>query len=81
MEHFFLQIQVKTKKKGSSPKMEQFFSPNSSGHLRSDVQQTQIVGGNANRDHTQLIGGDTAKLLGGYIPPIPPGFGIPANCL
>ena len=25
-------------------------------------------------DHSQTIGGDTAKLLGGYIPP---GFGTP----
>ena len=28
MEHFFPQIQVKTKKKKSSPKIEHFFSPN-----------------------------------------------------
>ena len=28
--------------------------------------------GDADVDHSQTIGGDTAKLLGGYIPP---GFG------
>ena len=56
--------------------MEHFFSPNSSGHLRSDAHQNQIIGGDANVDHTQTIGGDTVKLLGGYIPP-PPGFGTP----
>ena len=34
--------------------------------------------GDADVDHTQTIGGDTVKLLGGYIPPSPPGFGTPA---
>ena len=48
--------------------MEHFFSPNSSGHLRSDAHQSQIIEGDADVDHTQTIGGDTAKLLGGYIP-------------
>ena len=57
--------------------MEHFFSPNSGGDLRSDAQQSQIIGGNADVDHTQIIGGDTVKLLGGYIPPSPPGFGTP----
>ena len=61
---FFLKIQVKTKKKRSLPKMEHIFLPNSSEHLRSDAHQSQT------------IGGDTAKLLGGYIPP---GFGTPVH--
>ena len=51
--------------------MEHFFSPNSGADLRSDAHQSQIIGGNADVDHTQIIGGDTAKLLGGYIPPSP----------
>ena len=34
--------------------------------------------GDADVDHTLNIGGDTIKLLGGYIPPSLPGFGIPA---
>ena len=80
-EHFFSpnsgEDQKKNKKqKRSSPKMEHFFPPNSSGHLRSDVHQSQIIGGDANVDHTQTIGGDTVKLLGGYIPP-PSGFRHP----
>ena len=58
--------------------MEQFFSPNSSGHLRSDAHQSQIIGGNADVRHTQTIGGDTTKLLGSYILP---GFGTPAPAL
>ena len=75
----------KDQKKRSSPKVEQFFPPNSSRHLRSDAHQSQIIGGDADVDHTQTIGGDTAKLLGGYIPH-PPGFRHPcrkfsARCL
>ena len=49
--------------------MEHFFSPNSGGDLRSDAHQSQIIGGYADVDHTQIIGGDTIKLLWGYIPP------------
>ena len=52
--------------------MEHFFSPNSSGNLHSDAQGSQIVGGDADEDHTQIIGGDTVKLLGVYIPPFSP---------
>ena len=48
--------------------MEHFFSPNSGGDLRSDAHQSQIIGGYADVDHTQIIGGDTVKLLWGYIP-------------
>ena len=69
IEHFFPQIQVKTKKKMFT-KNETLFSPNSSGDLRLDVHQSQIIGGDADEDHTQIIGGDTVKLLGGYIPPV-----------
>ena len=43
--------------------MEYFFFPNSSGHLRSDAHQSQIIEGDADVDHTQTIGGDTVKLL------------------
>ena len=47
-----------------------FFPPNSSGHLRSDAHQSQIIGEDADVHHTILkYWGDTAKLLGGYIPP------------
>ena len=57
--------------------MQHFFSPNSSGDLRSDAHQSQIIGGDADEDHTQIIDGDTVKLLGGIYPPIPPGFRHP----
>ena len=57
-------------KKRSSPEMEHFFSPKSSTDLRSDAPQSQIFGGDAVEDHTQIVGGDKIKLLGGiYIPP------------
>ena len=73
MEHFFPQIQEKTQKKRSSPKMETFFSPNSNRHLRSDAHQSQIVGGDADVDDTQTIGGIKSNYWGIY----PPGFRHP----
>ena len=33
------------------------FSPNSIGDLRSDANQSQIIRGDADVDHTQIIGG------------------------
>ena len=68
------------KKKGLHLKWNTF-SPNSlSGHLRSDAHQSQIIGGDADVHHRllKLLGCVyTAKLLGGYITPSPPGFGTP----
>ena len=68
--NFFPRIQVKTKKKVFTKKGTLFF-PNSSGDLRSDAHQSQIIGGYAD-----------VKLLGGYSQSIggdlsPPGFGTP----
>ena len=57
--------------------MEHFFSPNSSGDLRSDAHQSHIIRGDADVDHTQIIGGDNVKLLVRIYPPIPPGFRHP----
>ena len=76
-EHLFSPNLGEDQKIRSSPKMAHFFSPNSSGDLRSDANQSQIFGGDADVDHTQIIEGDTVKLLGGYIPTSPPGFGTP----
>ena len=61
--------------------MEHFFSPKSIVNLRLDAHNSQIIGGDAGVDHTQTIGGNTVKLLGGYIPPSSPGFGTPARCI
>ena len=33
------------------------FFPNSGGDLHSDAHQSQIIGGDADVDHTQIIGG------------------------
>ena len=38
--------------------MEHLFSPNSSGDLRSDARQSQTIMGDADVDHTQIIGED-----------------------
>ena len=70
----FPQIQVKTKKKVFT-KYETLFSPNLSGHLRSDALQSQIIeGGMQDVEILKLLGGDTVKLLGGIYPPIFSGF-------
>ena len=45
------------------------FTPNSGGGLRSDEHQSQIIGEDADVDHTQIIGEDTVKLLGRIYPP------------
>ena len=67
---------MKTKKR-SSPKLEDFFYPNLSEDQRSNADQRQIIGGDADVDHTQIIGGDTVKLLGGIYPPPPPRVSAP----
>ena len=62
----------------SSPNMEDFFSPNSSEDQRSDADQSQIIGWDADADHTQIIGGIQSSYWGRYIPP---GFGTPVRTL
>ena len=59
--------------------MERFFPPNSSGDLHSDAHQSQIIGGDADVDHTQIIGGIQSNSLAGDISPIPPGFWHPCR--
>ena len=58
--------------------MEHFFPPTSSTDLRSDAHQSQIIGGNADEDHTQIAGGiqsnywgdiPSGGFRGGCIPP------------
>ena len=39
--------------------------------------RVKLLGENADEDHTQIIGGDAVKLLGGIYPLIPPGFRHP----
>ena len=47
------------------------FSPNSSRNLRSDAHQSQIIGGDAGEDHTQIVGWIKSNTWEGYIPPYP----------
>ena len=48
--------------------MEDFFSPNSSKDQRSDAAQSQIIGGDADADHTQIIGGMQSNYWGDISP-------------
>ena len=47
------------------------FFPNSGGDLRSDANQSQIIGGDADEDHSQIIGGMQSNYWN------PPGFRHP----
>ena len=74
MEHFFPQIQVKTKKKDLYQTWNTFFPKFKwTPTLRCTPELNQW--GDADVDHTQTIGRDTVKLLGGDIST--PGFGTP----
>ena len=66
-------------KKKSSPEMEHFFSPISSSDLRSDAHQSQTIGGDADEDNSQIVGGIESNYWGGYIPLFPPCFSTPAS--
>ena len=71
---FFPRIQVTTKKK------KKVYTRNGtlflSTNLRSDAHQSQIIGGNAEEDHTQIVGGVYSQIIGEDISsPSPPCFG------
>ena len=70
LDHDFFQVsKLSEEQKKDLHQKWNIFSPNSSGDLRSDAQQSQFIGGDADVDHTQInYWGDTVKLLGGYIP-------------
>ena len=70
MEHFFPRIQVKTKKKVFTKEGTLFpqIQVETCAQMHS-AHQSQIIGGNADVDHTQIIVGD--------IPPPSPGFRTP----
>ena len=54
LDHDFFQVSKlsEDQKKKSSPKKEHLFFLNSNGDLRSNAHQSQIVGGDADVDHT-----------------------------
>ena len=70
----------KKKKKGLHQKRNTF-SPNSSGHRRSDAHQSQIIGEDADVHHTvlKLPGGIQPNYWGDISPPPPPGFDTPVG--
>ena len=56
-------------KKRSSPEMEQFFSRiQVPTDLRLDAHQSQIIGGIASEDHTQIVGGIQSNYWGDISP-------------
>ena len=77
MEHFFSPNSGEDEKKKVFTNNGALFSPNSGEDLRSDAYQSQIIGGDADDDHTQIIGGGYSQIIGGIHPPIPPGFRHP----
>ena len=74
LEHFFSPSSGEDQKKKSSPETLHFFSPNSSRDLRSDAHQSQIIGGELDENHTQIVGGIQSNYWGDISPP---GFGTP----
>ena len=71
LDHEFVQVSKlsEEQKKKVFTKNGTLFFPNSSGDLRSNADQSQIFWGDADVHHTQIIGGDTVKLLGNISPP------------
>ena len=50
--------------------MEHLFSPNSSTDLRSDAHHSQLIGGDADEDHTQIVGGVYPPRVSALLPTI-----------
>ena len=77
LEHDFFQVSKvsEDQKKKIFTTLEEFFSPNSSVADRLQVIQMQtrvkLLGGDADVDHSQIIGGCAVKLLGRICPPSP----------
>ena len=75
LEGFFSPNSSEDQKNKVFTKIERLFSQNSSEDQRSDADQSQVIGGDADVYHTQIIGGIQSNYWGRYIPP---GFGTPA---
>ena len=70
LKHDFFQVsKLSEDQKKVFTENGRLFPLNSSADQRSGAAQSQIIGGNADADHTQITGGDTVKLLGGIYPP------------
>ena len=66
MKHFFSQIQVKTKKKRSSPRMGHFFFPEFKYRPTIRCTPESNLLGDADVDHTQT---GYTQIIGGIYPP------------
>ena len=76
LDHDFFQVsKLSENQKKIFTKNGTLFCPNSNEDLRSDAHQNQIIGRDADVDHTQTIGGIQSNYWGGDISP--PGFDTP----
>ena len=74
LDHDFFQVS----KLSEDQKMEHFFPRFQVKTFAQMHTRFKLLGGMLMKTILKLLGGDTVKLLGGYIPPIPPGFCPPA---
>ena len=81
LDHDFFQVSKlsKDQKKGLHQQWNTFFSPelNSSRDLRSDAHQSQIIGVDADVDHTSNYWGEYSQIIGGIISISPPPVSAP----
>ena len=77
MEHFLSPNSGEDPPKKVFTKNRTLFCSYSRGHLRSNAHQSQIIGGDADVDHTQTIGGIQSNYWGGVYPPHPPRVSAP----
>ena len=73
------QIKWRPNKTRSSPKIERFFPRIQMDSYAQMHTKVNLLGGYADVDHTQTIGGIEPNYWGGYIPH-PPGFRHPCLC-
>ena len=80
MELFFSPNSGEDQKKKEKKIFTKKLFSHSSGHLRSDAHQSQIIREDADVHHTvlKLLGG-YSQIIGGDISPHPPGFGTPVG--
>ena len=86
LDHDFFQVRkLSEDQKKVFTKDGRLFSPNSSEDQktapnilqRSDTDQSQIIGGDADVSHSQITGGRQLNYWGDISPPFSPGFGTP----
>ena len=71
MEHLFSPNSGEDQKKGLPQKWNTLYPRIQAQTCAQDAHKSQIIGGDADEDHTQIVGG--------IYPPSPPGFGTLAH--